>query len=227
MVHTDDIPADALHKVIQEVTDLVDRGLEDDLRVEEPPAGVADLVMEDWDGNPLRMQDSFYIYKLEAKALEAIRNSRAEGDLSKWVTPADQIFHQIFLLGQPKAFARSKVLKQGAEGKTLNQLNVSPLAGHIEDGLKKIKEKQEDTLGRIREHQEYDQVFAADPVIRMLDLPSYHILALWIYAETLHQSRVLLLLAPKRYRKSWTENFLTTEQFFEGLRDLGPLGGTA
>jgi hypothetical protein len=216
MAHTDDIPEGAIKEVVRQVSDLVERGLEKDLLIAAPPADVGDMLGDISVEHPLTMQDSFSIWELDEEALDAVQGARAEGDLSAWARPAGQLYHQIFLKGEPKAFARSEMREGGSGEETLSQLNVSPLAARVEGALRKIKE-----------NRERDEVVAADPVVRMLELPSYHILALWLYAEALRQSRVLIIIAPKRYGESWAGSFLTTERFFDGLRIVGPLAGTA
>lgn len=219
MAHTDDIGAEAMNTVVQQITAFVDRGLEKDLQVEEPPEGGGDI-LEDLNGGdpdpyPLKLQDSLRLYEFSPVALRAIRNGRARGDLSEWAISAGEVHHQLSMENDAVAFARSLVPAGGGGEVVLNQLNVSPLAGRIEEALQRIKE-----------NQERDEVVAADPVVRLLDLPSYQMIALWMYAEAVGQSRVLIVLAPESDEETSAGRFLTTEQFFQRLRDIVPLAGT-
>lgn len=225
MAHTDDIRADVLENVARQIADFVDRGLEKELIVEGPPP---DAPNDIGDEKPLWVQDSLLVYKLSREALHVIRDSRAEGDLGDWVTPTGQSYHQIFLKGEAKAFARSLMPEGESQEVVLCQLSVSPLARRVEDAFNIIKEREKkETQKKLDGSREYDEVLAANPVVRLLDLPSYHIFALWLYAEALRRSRILVVVAPQRFGGEWAGSFLTTAQFFERLKNSGPLTGTA
>lgn len=219
MAHTDDIRPETLNEVVRQITALVERGLAKELLVEEVPGGGQDIsgdVANDLTfEHPLSLADSIRIYQLGAEALKAVRSGSARGDLGEWVSPSDEVHHQIFLRGEAIAFARFLVPASGEGEVLMNQLNVSPLAAQIEDALKTIKD-----------NQGQDEVLAADPVVRLLDMPSYHMLALWVYAESLRRSRVLIVSASEFDSETWAGHVLTTEQFFQRLRDIRPLAGT-
>lgn len=216
MAHTDNISREALDSVARQIAALVERGIETRLEVESALPDEARSESEPEQKTPLTIGDSFRICKLKDSALQNIRDGKAGGDLSDWVEQSDLFFHLILLDGKPKAFARSVFPLKDATEESLYQLNVSSLPGLVEQAVEAIKQ-----------NKEHDAVVADDPVVRLLEIPSYHLISLWLYDEQRRESRVLPVLAPERYAKLQPEQFLDTETFFYQLREQPPLEGIA
>jgi hypothetical protein len=216
MAHTDNISPEALNSVARQIADLVERGIETRLDVESALPDEAKSESESEQKTPLTIGDSFRICKLKDSALQNIRGGKAGGDLSDWVEQSDLFFHLILSNGKPKAFARSVFPLKDATEESLYQLNVSSLPELIDQAVETIKQ-----------NKERDPLVDGDPVVRLLEIPSYHLISLWLYDEQRRESRVLTVLAPERYEKLQPEQFLNTEAFFEGLREQSPLEGIA
>ncbi len=214
MAHTDNISPEALDDVARQIADLLERGLETRLEVESAPSGEAKSEGESERKTPLVIGDSFRIYKLKDSALQNILDGKAGGDLSNWVEPSDLFFHLILLDGKPTAFARSVFPLKDATEESLCQLNVSSLPELVDQAVESIKQ-----------NKERDPVADGDPIVRLLEIPSCHLISLWLYDERRHESRVLTVLAPERYEKLQPGQFLNTETFFDGLRERPPLEG--
>lgn len=216
MAHTDNISREALANVARQIADLVERGVETRLDVESASPDEAKSESAPEEKTPLIIGDSFRICGLKGSALQNIGDGTAKGDLSEWVAPSDLFFHLILLQGKPKAFARSLSPSEDATEASLCQLNVSSLPELVEQAVEMIKQ-----------NQEHDPVVGGDPIVRLLEIPAYHLISLWLYDERRHESRVLNVVAPKRYAKLQPGRFLNTETFFEGLREQPPLEGIA
>jgi hypothetical protein len=216
MAHTDDISPEALDDVARQIADLVERGIETRLEVESALPDEVKGENEFEQPTPLTIGDSFRICKLKASALQNIRDGKAVGDLSEWVEQSDLFFHLILSHGKPKAFARSVWPLKDATEESLYQLNVSSLPELVGQAVETIKQ-----------NKERDPVLNGDPVVRLLEIPSYQLISLWLYDECLGESRVLTVLSPERYAKLQPEQLLDTETFFAGLREQPPLQGIA
>src|ERR1700682_82001 len=198
MAHFDDIPRGLLQTVAREVADLVDRGLEDRLKGVPTTPGVPPA---------LEIAETLTVWKLKPNTFEALAASALSGDLVDWVVQTPFLYHQISLDKKPTGFARSYL--RDARGKTsLFQLNVSDLVAHIDNAIEKIDRKDQ-----------HDPVTAANPVVRLLEIPAYHVMALWLFAETLHESRVVIVVATNRYTGLKADSFLSSQEFFAALKD--------
>ena len=214
MARSDHVPTDALNKVAGEVADLIGRGLAKGLRPSGAPEAFESLT-GGAGGQPLNIGDTLSVWRLDAAALKRVRESAAEGDLSRWAVPSELLFHVILLNKEPVAFARSRTRLESLDERALCQLNESPLAGLVSDAVE-----------RVNRNEWRDPVAAApDAVARLLEVPSYQLRGLWVFSEAREESRVLVIKAPARSRKLRWDGLLTTEQFFEGLRERRPLGG--
>jgi hypothetical protein len=64
-----------------------------------------------------------------------------------------------------------------------------------------------------------------DPVVRLLEIPPYHVTALWLYEESSGESRLIVLSAPARQERLKPDAVLSSKEFFDGLAAIGPIVG--
>ena len=213
MAHTDEsITPQILDSVAQQIADAVDSGLEQRLSVPDAPLIATTDAGDDAVAEPtLDIGASFTVWKLRAKAFDALKGDGPAGDIVDWVMPVGLFHHQIRLKGQAVAFARSSAMKGMPTPSQLSQLNVSPLAGLIEQALAVVER-----------NEEYDPVVAANPVVRLLEIPAYRVVALWLLLEATQESRVLLVALPEPYKLP-RAHFLKSAEFFNALKEYKPL----
>jgi hypothetical protein len=200
MAHLDKIQPDLLTQVAREIGEFIDRGLKEAPK-EPPPAGKT----------PLELGATLTIWTFPARTFEALAHSKVSGDLSDWLEPTQALYHQIWLRGKPAGFARSHRPEKGGKS-AIFHLNESPLASQLHQFLEKI------------DHEEADPFLATDPVVRLLEIPPFHLSALWLFSESQHESRVLIIYAPKRYEGLGEGAMVSSKQFFDAL-SVGPISG--
>ena len=217
MAHTEEsITPQILDWVARQIADAVDSGLEDRLVVTDAPLmATAEAGDDAAAAPPLDIGASFTVWKLRAEAFAALEGKGPAGDIVGWVMPVGLLHHQIRLQGQVSAFARSAAAKGVRAPGELSQLNVSPLAGLIEEALAVIER-----------NEAYDPVVAANPVVRLLEIPAYRIVALWLWLEAAHESRVLIAAAPEPYKLP-RARFLKSAEFFNALKEQKPISDIA
>jgi hypothetical protein len=208
MAHLDKIPSDLLQKINDEITDFGSTAREGnpaDPNVVLESAGPAPA-------NSLQATDTLQVWKLKPGTLETLTNSSLAGDLFDWVQPTSYLHHLIRLDGTPVGFARSTNVHKE---KTVAQINFSANSGR--------SSRINQALEMIERNEQGDQVVASNPVVRLLEIPSYHIVALWLYAERLRKSRVVIVNAAKRYQQLAQGVLLNSEEFFDALKRGGKI----
>lgn len=203
MAHRDDISSDLLNKVAGEIQNFTRQG------------GTSDVTMtaSETSAQPtatLHVSETLTIWKFRPGSFEKLASGNLSEDLSNWLEPTGYLYHQIRLDDRPIGFARST--DANAE-KAVSQLNVSASserAARIHEALEMIEQSESD-----------DVVVTNDPVVRLLEVPSAHIVALWLYAEALQKSRVVIINAAKRYRGLERGSFLNSQQLLEALKEGG------
>jgi hypothetical protein len=211
MAHADNIEAlpVLLRKLAAEIADLIDQVPEDIYKIR----SAIDGELPDDEMAPVEIGETLTSWTLTARAAEALASSTLKGDIFDWVEQTPYLYHQIYLNAEPAGFARSRY---GTDGKSLSHFNVSPRASRINEAFKMIDLNSQE-----------DPVVASDPVVRLLEIHAYHILAIWLYSEARNESRVVVIDAGKRYEGLKRESFLTSDQFFEALKKGGPILGVA
>lgn len=203
MAHADQIPVELLQKVAGELGDTVKNHLPAPAPGDSEHATIR-----------LNLCETFTVWKLKKGTVEALDSPEFTDDLSDCVEPTDFLHHQVREKGKLVAFARSH-RGEGDSPINLSQYNISPLMSAIDSAIDVI------------EHSEKDEVAASDPVVRLLEIPSHHIVAFWLYAETLqtNPSRSVIVRAPKKIVEKYGGRILTSAEFFGALKEGGVVQG--
>jgi hypothetical protein len=203
MAHADTIDHAFLIQIAQAIGSLIDNGLADERESSE--SQVPD------ENSALRLGETLSVWKLRAVAYENLQTEGLSGDLSDWVEPTDIIHQQLRLRGSPAGFALCRL---GAEpGELITHLNTSDFAARMDHVFEVIERNEQG-----------DSVVAADPVVRVLEVPAYHVSVLWLFAEQAPEdpSRVVIVSAPESYKK-YPGPFLRSSEFFMGLKERGAI----
>jgi hypothetical protein len=203
MAHADQISVEILQKVAGELRETVKKHL--------PPIPPGDSEQATMKFN---LCETFTVWKLKKGTVEALDSPKFTGDLYDWVEPTEFLHHQVREKGELVAFARS-YRGDGESSISLSQYNISPLMAAIDNAIDVI------------ERNEKDEVAASDPVVRLLEIPSHHIVAFWLYAETLptNPSRSVIVRAPTEISKKYRGRLLTSAEFFGALKEGGVIRG--
>lgn len=211
MAHPDEIAnlPSHLQKVAGEIGALIDSGTPANNEMlpafEGPAAGAA---------SPPELDGALAIWRLNPNAYGELENSTLRGDIADWAMPTRLLHHQILINGKPAGFARS--LLPPKNDKSLAHFSVSPLATQIQEALDQLEEQ----------NGNYDDG-AADPIVRLLEIPAYHVLALWLYYGRGRESQVVIINAANRFQRLKRNSRLSSTQFFEDLAKGGPILGVA
>jgi hypothetical protein len=205
MAHLDSISKQALVKVAREIGALIDSGFADYPRT--PVEGARN---SDVEGAYLQIGETLTVWKLQARAFETLEKSRLSGDLSEWVEQTPFLQHQIKLNGKPEGIARS-YREKGIEDRSVFQAAASPFASRINQLFKMIEN-----------NELHDPVIKDDPVVRLLEVPAYHVFTLWLFAASRRESRIVIIDAPEQYARE-KEPYFTSGQFFDALKENGPI----
>src|SRR6266851_3637584 len=207
MAHPDDISADLLAGVASRIGDLVDGNLETHAKLKPQ----ADTVYDAASGSALQLGETLTVWKLTPEAFEALANSKLTGDLSEWTVSTSLLYHQVHLDGSPEGFARSYI-EDSTQAPELINVNASAIASKVSQLFNMIEDREQE-----------DRFLAADPVVRLLEIPACRIFALWLYAESERESRVLIINATQTEGEPDQEPFLTSAQFYEVLGKNTPI----
>lgn len=212
MAHTDGIPLVHVHKVAGEIAGFF--GEESEGGPIAQPPGLHGLEAAAGE-SPLEIGLTLTIWSPKASIYENLKSDTRLGDLSHWLEPTPFLYHQIRAQTGALGFARSYV-NQRADNKSVFHLNFSAVSSRTHEAFEMIERNRGN-----------DPVAASDPVVRLLEIPASHILALWLFAEGLQESRVVIIDAPKRFRGVERELFLSSEQFYAVLRQGRSISGVA
>lgn len=199
MAHLDIISTDLI-RVAREIGQFLNKGFPD--LPEEP---------ENTESSLLDIGETLTVWGFTKEAFEALNRSRPEGDLSKWVKQDPVLHHQIRLSGKTVGFAQSYSV-EGIEDKAVFRVSSSPFAAQMRELFEVIERNPKN-----------DPVIAADPVVRLLEVPAFGVFALWAYAEPLRESRIVIIDAADRYSELTPGALLTSTDFFSALSRGGPL----
>jgi len=204
MAHADQISVEILQKVAGELRETVKEHL--------PPIPPGDSEQATI---KINLCETFTVWKLKKGTVEALDSPKFTGDLYDWVEPTEFLHHQVREKGELVAFARS-YRGDGDNPLSLSQYNISPLMSAIDSAI--------DVVER---NEEKDEIAASDPVVRLLEIPSHHIVAFWLYADTppTNGSRSVIVKAPKKILEKYGNQLLTSAQFFALLKESGVIRG--
>ncbi|MGZ5434625.1 MAG: hypothetical protein ACXWID_01710 [Pyrinomonadaceae bacterium] len=204
MAHTDvdNLPAHHLERVQREIGSFInDRS---DAPSESVMSGDGPELVE----TPLNIGETFAIWKLKPEALRTLKDSNLRGDLVDWVKPTSLLYHQLRFNDQQIAFARSTL--DESRPQALSQLGGSEFSSLVEDAI-----------GFIDHNEQHDKVAKSDPIVRLLEIPSYQTFLLWLFAG---ESRVVVIEAPDELSK---HSFYTSDELFKALKSIGTLAGVS
>jgi hypothetical protein len=209
MAHLDSISKDLLARVAAEIGDLLNTRFRSAAayKSEAKPIAVPKA-------SALRLGETLTVWKLKARAFEALKKTSLSGDLSDWVEQSGFLHHQIKFNGETAGFVRS-YLECEIESKSIFQVSTSPFAAAMNQRFEIIEA-----------NETKDPIVADDPVVRLVEVPPCHVFALWVFSESRKESRVLLIEAPKSCDEL-SRYILSSDQFFDALKKSGPLMGIA
>ncbi|MFZ0063232.1 MAG: hypothetical protein WAL47_14470 [Pyrinomonadaceae bacterium] len=158
---------------------------------------------------PLTLGETLSVWKLKDSAFAAIAQSYIEGDISNWVEKTRYLHHQIKWNSEPQGLARSSVTD--SDSIALRQISASPLSSQLHKLFAMIESAPPEGFD--------------DPVVRLLEIPPYHVSALWLFEETRNESRLIMVASPKRLKLAKPGAVLTSTEFFEALASISPIVG--
>jgi|GEM_PF-6004572 len=212
MSHTDEMPLAFLQKVAGDLKDAVQKHL--------PPSPVVDAIGIDIMPLPmatgviqLHLCETFAVWKFKPGTVNAIAAGKFCDDIYDCVEQTSFFYHQVREKGKLVAFARSRV---GDAAVSLSQYNISTLVSSVDDAIEIIERNEGN-----------DEVVAHDPVVRLLEVPSHQVMALWLYSASLaeNRSRGLIVRGPKSILMEYRNKLLTSAEFFELLKQSGVVQG--
>ena len=173
----------------------------------------------DNDESPLMLTETVTVWQLTIATLEALNESRpVSGDIVDHVEQQAYLHHQIKLRGKTVGFARSYV----AKNVSANEETSRNIVFQISDDPSYASLLTTAFLAIDRSEID-DPVVKSDPVVRLLEIPSFQFYGLWLFSEQLLESRILVISAAERYEGLATGVLLKSENFFDSLQTGGPL----
>ena len=153
-------------------------------------------------GADIRLGDSFTLWMLGA---DAVASSEADGwpDVLQLAKPINRWHHQIQINGRASAFFHSAPSSSAAT----SALYVSPTAYAIDKAFAWTKNTVTGTF-----------------LVRLLETPAYHVVALWVIDEAKKSSQILVINSLVKFPRSH-ERILESREFMEVLRTQGNIGG--
>lgn len=205
MTHPDKVPSALIDQVAREVAEFA-------YKTSSQPGSTFEAGPLDIATAP-RITSTLTVWSLKPDVLEKLAQTKLEGDLSEWAQQTPLLHHQVEWLNQPAGFVRSQ--REPLYEKSVVQINISssesPLHGVLE-AVTENKFNEEDFMD-------------SDPVMRLLEIPSYQITAIWLFDQLGRESRIKVSSAPKRYEGLRQNRLLDSSEFFNALRTGGPLRG--
>lgn len=179
------------------------------------------------------LKETFAVWMLSLDSIE--EGLRTEADLFCLVKPTKRWHHQIACDGQPAGFARS--VSEDAAGMDVSQLYFSDLAISIDEAIDHLDEFE-------KKNPDYA---AANPLVRLLFIPSYQTYAFWLIKNPPEglswlvssalgkigvklerpqvTSDVFIIDAPPDLTPLRPLTMLTSQQLLAAFREMQPLGG--
>lgn len=211
MSHADGVPLEFLQKVAGQLKDVLSQHLSSNMAPENADFMSSEMVTDALHRPEMRLTlcESFAVWQFKPGTIAALAKDGFAGDIFDWSEPTKSFYHQVRQGGKLVAFARSRVGETEGDV-SLTQYNVSPMISAVDRAIEVIERGEHD-----------DKVAASDPVVRLLEVPSHHVIALWLYAVSLKESRCVLVGAPQGTSKENQDRLLTSGEFFNLLKRSG------
>ena len=203
MAHRDKVPPGVETAVANQISDFISTGAQKEFLLAESA--------------PVNFGETFSVWKFKPRAIAQLREGARMGELKDWVVRKSQWHHQVKFEGEGKAFARSMYPEANPAQVKLCHLNVSEFAKSLNAAIHSIDDNSF--------HDPW--LDGRDPLVRLLEIPPYHIDALWLLDERTQESRVLILDAPKRYTRLVRDRLLSSQEFLQALVEAEPLTGVS
>ena len=202
MAHTDidNLPVHHLARVQREIGNFIND------RPGVPPGPDMSGDGSDLVETPLNIGETFAIWKLKPEALRTLKESTLRGDLVNWVKPTSLLYHQLRFNDQQIAYARSTL--DASRSQALSQIGGSEFSQLVDDAIAFIEDNEQN-----------DEVAKSDPIVRLLEIPSYQTFLLWLFEG---ESRVVVIEAPDALSK---QVFHSSDELFKTLKTIGSLSG--
>lgn len=149
-------------------------------------------------GSPVELTETFSVWALGADAVGEAAQSNA--DIQLFATPTGRWHHQVMFGSSAEAFARSTPLGIEPGSWSLREFFISPLADKIDKAVEWV-----------------DQNIVDDPLVRLLTVPAYQVLALWLTRDGIIGSQVLVVDAPIQYSTLQPCALLSSKEFIDRL----------
>jgi hypothetical protein len=214
MAHFDNILED-LKRVSREIAEFM--GTRSERRSDDYLSEPA--IRPESDESPLMLTETLTVWQLTMTALQALNESRkVAGDVVDSVEQQPFLHHQIRLREKTVGFARSYLANRAPA----NEEESKRVVFHVSDDPS-YSSMLTKAFMQIDGNEIIDVVVAADPLVRLLEIPSFQFYGLWLFSEELHESRILVISAAERYKTLTPGALLNSEDFFSSLQMGGPL----
>lgn len=158
------------------------------------------------------LEETFALYRLGAKSIaDAIGTDK---DINELAVNTSRWHHQIKVDRQPVAFARTCVSGE-AKGYDICQFFVSDVSGAIDSAIAWIDEYEAD-------HPEYAET---EPLVRLLVVPAYNVLAFWLLQQKTGQSDLLVIDALPELEGLKGNQLLNSAEFLKAFEGHSPIAG--
>ncbi|MBV9209858.1 MAG: hypothetical protein JOZ52_04480 [Acidobacteria bacterium] len=212
-IQPDTLNTDALHQVAQALTPWLDTKTVERLFFTKAASPVLRM-REDAPHSPLRLQETFAIYRLGAKSIKDA--AEAGKDIAEFARNTGRWHHQVKVDEEPVAFARTCAAKQDG-AYDVCQFFVSDLSKAIDDAITWIDKYE-------AAHPEYAET---DPLVRLLVVPAYNVLAFWLLKQKTGQSDLLVIDALAELVELKEERLLSSAEFLKAFGGHDPITGVA
>jgi len=204
MTHPDKVSSELVEQVAREVAEFAYKALP------QPPS-MTEGASLNFTTTP-KITSTLTIWSLKPSALETLAQTGLEGDLSEWAQQTPLLHHQVEWSNHPAGFVRSQ--REPRDEKSVVQINISTSESRLQRALDAVTESNIE-----------DDFTDRDPVMRLFEVPSYQLTAIWLFDEPQRESRIGVISAPKRYEGLRQNQLLDSSEFFNALRTGGPLTG--
>ncbi|HEY0545971.1 MAG TPA: hypothetical protein VGC91_11385 [Pyrinomonadaceae bacterium] len=160
------------------------------------------------------LEETFALYRLGAKSIAGAIGS--EIDIKDLAIDTSRWHHQIKVDSQPVAFARTCASEKAGSFETC-QLFVSDVSGAIDDAIAWIDKYE-------AAHPEYAET---EPLARLLVVPAFNVLALWLWKRKIGQSDLLVIDALPELDGLKGNQLLSSAEFLKAFEGHSPIAGVA
>jgi hypothetical protein len=176
------------------------------------PLPSADHLSDNAPSSPFKLQDTFAVYRLGAKSIKNPDNANI--DIAALAKNTWRWHHQIKVDEQPVAFARTCASEQ-AGAYDVCQFFVSDLSGAVDDAITWIDKYE-------AKHPEYAET---EPLVRLLVVPAYNVLAFWLLKQKTGQSDLLVIDALPELVELKRDQLLSSAEFLKAFTEHDPITG--